>query len=160
MSKVSTILTDAGAERHTVEMPDVLRAFLSWNAGTPLLACTPLVATDDLLFPNALRLFGWSHAWSNIRKVLASVCPSWDHRLNHIRCLASFWRNRTWRKWVQEALARTNVDPRVFRSFTATVAKWRYGTIPHSMERCCRSVTSARIIAGSRCSQTPKTMRR
>ena len=52
-----------------------------------------------------------------------------------MRVLVSFWRNRTWRKWVKSALAHTDLDPSLFSHFTATIAKWRYGTIPLSMEQ-------------------------
>jgi len=132
LSKVSAVLTDAGTERHTIEMPDILLAFLRWNAGAALADCALLVAHGQLLFPRALRIFGWCHGWSNIMKSVAAVCPVWERVLDQMRSLISFWRDRTWRKWVQKALQNV-VDPKLFRKGPTSVAKWRYGTIPHAM---------------------------
>ena len=135
LSKVTAVLTDGGTERHTIEVPDVLRAFLRWVGGADLMGCADLVNHYAFLLPNALRVLGWCHAWSNIMKTLANVCPRWKHVLDQMRELVKFWRDRTWRRWVQTALVGTPVDPRLFRSFTATIAKWRYGTIPNAQQQ-------------------------
>ena len=71
-------------------------------------------------------------------KQLGHVCPAWDRILNQIRALVNFFRNKTWRFWLRAALAPAGVAPRLFRRFTATVAKWRYGTVPLAMEQLLR----------------------
>ena len=43
LGKVSTLDTDAGTEQHTVEMPNVLRAFPAWVSGAALSASAYLV---------------------------------------------------------------------------------------------------------------------
>ena len=138
LSLVSTIITDAGTEKHTVEMPDVLRAFLLWNSGAVLETCAALVSHAEFLFPNAMRIYGWSHLWSNLMSCVAEVCPSWEAIKNDMRTLVPFWRNRSWRKWVKVALRGTDVDPRLFVAFTASMAKWRFETIPDSQRQLLR----------------------
>ena len=135
VSKVGSILTDAGTERHTLEMPDVLEAFVAWAAGATLAACAALVVHDRRLFANAASVIGWNHGWANLMKYIAKVCPSWSHVEDQLRTLVAFWRNKTYRRWVMDALAGVPaVDPKLFKSFRATIAKWRFATIPECME--------------------------
>ena len=127
--KVGSITTDGGTEIHIIESPNLLRAFLMWVSGASLLACAGLVDANARLLPNAMRISGWSHAWSHLMCDAAHVCPKWPVILDQLRCLVSFWRNITWRRWVQQALQGTDIDPRIFEHFRATLAKWRYETI-------------------------------
>lgn len=61
--KVVAITTDGGLELHTVELADCAKAFLAWVAGRQLYTCRDLVCHDRRLFPNSLRLVGWSHTF-------------------------------------------------------------------------------------------------
>ena len=139
LDHVYAIVTDHGTEIHTIECPDILSAFLHWNMGAELLTCVGKVVHNRRLFPNAVRISGWCHAWDNLMKELAAACPKWPTVLEQMRTLVTFWRNRTWRKWVRRALTGVDgIEPGLFKHFTATIAKWRYGTIPHAMEQLLR----------------------
>ena len=91
IDKVISITTDHGVEIHTLELPDVLLAFLEWNMGRALADCHRFVNHDVRLFRNALRISGWGHAWGNLAKLICAVCPSWPHILDQMRTLVSFF---------------------------------------------------------------------
>ena len=133
-SKVRCITTDGGTEKSTIELPDVLRAFLKWVSGTPLLECRGLVIHDRRLMFHCLRVSGWCHAWGNTMKAMAGMCPCWPRVLSQMRTLVAFWRNQSYRAWVKRALRGTpEVDGTIFDHFRATFAKWRYETIALGM---------------------------
>ena len=131
--EVVSIVTDCGTEIKMATVPDVITAFVRWNQGWSLARCAPLVDTETRLFANALRISGWCHAWGNLMKEVAHVCPKWPTVLEQMRCMVAFWRDRTWRKWVQVALRGTDVDTSVLKSFPAAIAKWRFETIAKTM---------------------------
>jgi len=91
IDKVISITTDHGVELRTLELPDVLQAFLEWNMGRALADCHRFVNHDVRLFRNALRISGWGHAWGNLAKLICAVCPSWPHILDQMRTLVSFF---------------------------------------------------------------------
>jgi hypothetical protein len=87
LSKVVSLTTDFGIEMHTVEMPCVLHAFMAWIAGEPLETARRLVDYSKRLFPNALRIAGWSHVIGGVMKQVANRSPTWPSILDSLRAL-------------------------------------------------------------------------
>jgi len=128
-SLVVGITTDHGVEIQTINMPDVTEAFVRWLDGEPLEATRHYVRYDRRLFPNAVRISGWSHAFGNIMKATAQSCPSWPDILTALRDQVSFWREQSWRKHVAKVGQARGMDTSPLKSFGASFAKWRYETI-------------------------------
>ena len=130
LDKVVCITTDFGNEHHTIEAPDFLEAFMMWAGGMALSEAALLVRYTHRLFPNALRLAGWSHTMGKIMHRVAKTAPTWPAILGCIRNLCSFWRVRSWRMHVKR-VTRTfpDVNPKDLEHFTATVAKLRFETV-------------------------------
>ena len=128
--KCTCITTDQGIELLTVEMPDLLAALLRWIDGEPFESLHAYVRQGHRLFPVAIRLTGWSHVYGNLAKHCAFTWRKWSEKLDLIRGLVRFWRNKTWRKHVQRALeGRDDLELRIMDRFTADLAKWRYQTL-------------------------------
>lgn len=130
--------TDFGTEHLTVDLPDILKAFICWNQGTDLVACRVHVNHNRRLLWNCLRIVGWCHTWGNIMKTVAHVCPQWPRVLEQMRVLIAFFRNQTWRSFVKKALLSTDVDTTLLDHFEGSIAKWRYETIPLCMQALLR----------------------
>ena len=130
VSKVTSFTTDFGVEIHLVELPDCLEAFMRWIDGTDLAECAPWVRHGVRLFDNALRIYGWGHAWSNVVKRVVQTHPRWPEMLEQLRTMCRFFRNHTWREWLIRSLQHRmpNVG-KLLKSWTATLAKWRYETL-------------------------------
>jgi len=142
-SLVVGITTDHGVEIKTIDMPDVTEAYFQWMQGTPLNELRHLVRWDRRLFPNAVRISGWSHAFGNIMRSTAESCKTWPTILTGLREEVEFWRNQAWRAHVAKAGQSRGMDTRALRSFTASFAKWRYETIADVTE----SLSKVRIFA-------------
>ena len=148
LDKVHGITTDFGGEIRTIEVPDVLRAFLAWNAGSTLATCQKLVVPARRLFQQALRIGGWSHANGNLMKKVAESYLYWPHMLTKIRNLCAFYRNGTWRKYVARTLKHAGwsaQDLKVLDSFTAELAKWRY----ESLDTVTDQLVPLRAVSGA-----------
>ena len=63
-------------------------------------------------------------------KTVANVSPKWPDILNKKRMLVVLFRNRTYRKWLRRALRKKGIDVSKLEHFGATIAKWRYQTVP------------------------------
>jgi hypothetical protein len=136
LSKVNCITTDFGNEIRTLEAPNFVEAFVRWSHGRPLRDCAPLVMHAERLFPEAIRLVGWSHTLGGVMKKVCDVAPTWPVILSAIRCLCSFFRVQAWRHHLQFCLRdKPDVDPACLQSFTGQVATWRYETAEHVMRQ-------------------------
>ena len=114
---------------HTLELPDVVPAFLAWVAGRPLSECAHLINEGTRLFPRALRVAGWSHSFGSIMKKLLHMIPHWPMVHDQLSSLCQFWRNVTWRDHVRTLLQGTVPGVQsTLKSFTASLVKWRYET--------------------------------
>ena len=134
-SKVASITSDNGVEIHILEVPWILDAFARWMLGSPLADCAIYVDYNRRQFWNAMRVSGWCHNWSNLMKTVAHVCPKWPTVLQQLSCLVLFFRNKTYRKWLRRALMGVaGVDTDKLKHFPASMAKWRYQTIPFTMQ--------------------------
>ena len=71
--KVVGVTTDFGIEVLTVTVPNILRAFVAWASGTPLMECMALVDHTERLLRNAIRISGWGHLLGNIMKTSRGV---------------------------------------------------------------------------------------
>jgi len=138
MSRVTSLTTDHGVEIHTLELPNILKAFLAWCAGTALADTRGLVIHAERLLYAAIRISGWSHAWANLMKYIAEKSPRWPKVLEQIRSLCSFYRNKTWRQFIKKIMAPTGFDTTELDTFSATTAKWRYETIPNCQKELLR----------------------
>ena len=129
-SKVMSFTTDFGVEMHLLEAPDIIEAYLARINGSPLHTLAHLVQNDVRLFPNALRMAGWSHTMGNIMKFAAesfSQCPVY---LKHQRELCKFFKNHTYRKHIVRTLGPAHPELKTqLAGFTAGFAKWRYETL-------------------------------
>jgi len=84
--------------------------------------------------PNALRISGWCHAWGNLMKEIAQCCPVWIRVLDQMRTMVTFYRNRTWRRWIKSAnRGVADINWHLLDSFPCTMAKWRYETVALTM---------------------------
>ena len=136
-SKVISVTTDFGTEKHTIEMRDCTRAYCEYMAGRPLDEVRQFVDVTRRWLPNSIRLAGWGHAHGNIMKHTAEATLRWPVILDRMRSMVSFLRNATWRLFVQRALALNppaGVDLAILdKCEAASMAKWRYETIIHTM---------------------------
>ena len=107
-SRVISVTTDFGTEKHTIEMRDCVTAYCMWMNGVPLDDCRAFVDVTRRWLPNAIRLAGWSHALGNIMKHTAEACVRWPAILDNMRTMVNFFRNATWRSYTKRALA---LDP-------------------------------------------------
>ena len=135
---MTSITTDFGVEVHTLELPNILQAFLSWHAGTPLEHVRGLVDHSSRLFYAALRIAGWCHCWGNLMKYIAEKSKRWPEVLDGMRALVNFWQNRSWRKYMKKVMQGKAFDLKELDHFTASMAKWRYETIPATMKDLLR----------------------
>ena len=131
-SKVRCVCTDFGTEQKTIEMPDILKAFLAWRSGRDLHQCKQFINFDRRLLYNALRVGGWSHAYGNLMKALMLKDTRWEDILPQLRELCSFFRNATWRKNIAKRVP-PPLKPLLLR-FSANMAPWRYETACEVLE--------------------------
>jgi len=133
VAQVRSIVTDNGVEHYTIEMPDIVRAFLAWLNGMPLCDTRGLVQHERRLFYRAMRLLGWSHLMGNLMKQLAQSVPTWTKVIAQLQELCRFFRNKTWRMHIQRSL-RGRTDVTCLKSFSASLAHWRYETMAEVLE--------------------------
>ena len=69
--------TDFGLDILTVEMPNVLHAFLDWIAGAPFETIHTKVRLGERVLSRAIRISGWSHCYGNIAKGAAHTWILW-----------------------------------------------------------------------------------
>ena len=137
LRKVASITTDHGTEMHTLEMRDVVDAYCAYMQGASLEHCRTLVDVTSRWLPNALRISGWSHSMGNIMRHTAEATTRWPRILQQMRDLVGFFRNATWRQYIQKALEAhppDDFDLHLLDHFRAQIAKWRYETIPATMQ--------------------------
>jgi len=141
-SRVISVTTDFGTEKHTIEMRDCVRAYCEYMDGRPLDECRQFVDVTRRWLPNAIRLAGWSHSLGNTMKHTAEASARWPVMLDHMRVVVNFLRNSSWRTWIKRALSLNppeNVDLKVLDKFEAqSLAKWRYETVVATMGILCR----------------------
>ena len=101
-SKVASITTDMGIEIQTLMMPDLVQAYCRFMDGRDLASCAALINRETRLYPNAIRVGGWSHAHGNIMKHAAEQQHDWPVLLRKMRSLVSFWGVRTYREHVKK----------------------------------------------------------
>jgi len=136
LRKVASVCTDFGTEVHTLEMRDVVDAYCAYMEGAPLEHCRTLVDVNKRWLPWALRVSGWSHTFGNIMRHTAESTTRWPRVLNQMRALVGFFRNTTWREFVQKAMEENppaDFDLHTLDRFSAQIAKWRYETVPATM---------------------------
>ena len=86
--RVRSIITDMGAERQMVHMPDFLADFF-WFIGRPNAGPDPEI--DRGLFPRAMQVHGWRHLWDTLlKRALSSLSffPRWLESLKDPWCVA------------------------------------------------------------------------
>ena len=129
LSKVTSITTDQGTEFAMTDVPDFLHCFLRRLSGV---AMDNFVGTVDLksrLFPNAVKVIGWSHLFGNQMYFSCKQVDRWPLILECIRKLCHFFRNETWRKTIVDKAKRDYPAVKgLLKSFRAKLAKWRYET--------------------------------
>ena len=104
-------------------------AFLARMVGADLGHCRSLVDYSRRLFPGALRISGWSHAWGNVMKTIAKSHPCWPEILQACRDLCRFFRLEGWRSHLEHMLSGSDLDLSPLKSWKGSFAKWRYETI-------------------------------
>lgn len=110
LAHVLCITTDFGIEIKCVELPDVLRAFLRWNAGALLLDCGRLVDHSRRLYIRALRISGWSHLFGNLMSHIAKCSPQWAGILEDLRTMVTVMKNGSNRKHILFCLRGKGLD--------------------------------------------------
>jgi hypothetical protein len=138
LNLVVSIATDTGAEIHLLSIPDIVRAFYCWISGKSLDEARAFVKHDQRLFPFALRISGWGHAWGNIMKGVAKDTPRWLVLEKHMRAQTIFWKNKTWRQHVATCLKRAGVDDiddSILNKHAGSLTKLRYETYAVVTER-------------------------
>ena len=125
--------TDGGVESKSIEIPDCLEAFLCWIAGRALADCAHLVKWGHRLFKGGLRILGWNHVLGNIMKRVAKSYRWWPEVLENIRLLCRFFRNSSWKEWLNRALGDRLVNAAAMVRFTASLAKWRFQCVADSL---------------------------
>ena len=93
-----------------------------------------LVVHSERLFYNALRVSGWCHQWGNLMKFVAEKTPGWHDTETGMRQLVDFWGNKSWRIYTKKVMQGTDYDVKQSDHWHASMAKWRYETIPSTME--------------------------
>jgi hypothetical protein len=91
LDKMTCITTDGGTDIKTLEVPNILHAFMAWVGGADLGNVAHLVRHNERLFGNALRVIGWSHAWANSMKTVARSYSKWPEFEEMIGNLVSFF---------------------------------------------------------------------
>jgi len=130
LNKVTCVTTDSGVEIDTIRMPNILYAFMRWVDGTPFGECGAFVRPNERLLPVAIRVAGWSHAFGNIAKGAAWTWSGFGRKLDLVRPVVRFLKNRTWKNHVKKALrGRTDLDLRPLDRKVSDLAKWRYQTL-------------------------------
>jgi len=110
-NKVTCVTTDGGVELGTTLVPNILYAFMRWVSGAPFDSLHSFVRPNELLLPVAIRILGWSHSFGNLSKSTAWTWKKFDSKLEMIRRVVTFWRNKTWRSHVKKALCgRSDLD--------------------------------------------------
>ena len=131
INKTTCICTDGGTELTTVETPNLLYAFMQWVAGTPFTELHAFARNGERLFPVAIRIVGWGHTFGNLMKGAAGTWRLWSQKLELVRKLVAFYKNKTWRNHVKKCLRdRAGIDLRPLDKCNADLAKWRYQTLP------------------------------
>jgi len=127
--------TDCGTEFNVVEMPNVVKEYLSHPQGQIMEGFG--VEEKRHLFPNAIRIPGWSHSHDWILKRALTELPFWSTYLENARLLCWFLNNDSYReafardlKFALEGatLEELDWDPAAGTEFHANFAQWRFGT--------------------------------
>jgi hypothetical protein len=121
--------TDDGTEAHCVDFVDMIDMFLS----SVLAPSSDQVDAlrGSFLFPNAMRSLAWNHIWDGAtRRVITrlSFYAEYSHVAKH---LSHFLRNRSYKLVLKKALL-DDGEPALAKqvmSFSASFAKWRWGTL-------------------------------
>jgi len=130
LNHVTCVTTDSGVELGTVETPNILYAFMQWVAGVPFQEIHSFVRPKELLLPVAIRISGWSHGFGNLSKGAAWTWRQWPQKLELVRMLVRWFKNRTWRNHTKKALrGRDDVDLRILDRSVHDLAKLRYQTL-------------------------------
>jgi len=132
LSKVVSITTDFGCEVKTLEMVDCVYAYCKWMEGFEMMDVRKHVRRDRWWLPNAIRLGDWSHTMGSIMKLTAESWVGWPRKLDQVRCMVVFLRNRSWRAYAKKTLKLDppeGLDLDALDHFHEQVAKWRYETV-------------------------------
>ena len=62
-------------------------------SGVTLAACGEFISSGSRLFPNAIRIGGWSHQFGNIMKSLCHLVREWPKRQVQWFHVCQFYRN-------------------------------------------------------------------
>ena len=89
-SHVRSFTTDAGVERGTIDICDVLDAFMAYIGGKTLEEVRHLVRFGYRLWPRCLRIIGWNHSVSSVLKSVCKYDPNWPSILDSLRALCRF----------------------------------------------------------------------
>jgi hypothetical protein len=130
LGRMTSVTTDMGTELGFIDVPNLLPAFLSRMAGTPLEQLRGLVSIDSRLVPWCLRIAGWSHTFGNLMMYAGKQVSIWPRILYLVRRLCFFFRNRTWRAQIVDQLGgRVDNIQKLLKTFRAGFKKWRYETL-------------------------------
>ena len=127
-----------------MDHPDVLDAFYEWLKGRPIIECARFIRAGTRLFPNAIRIGGWSHTFGGIMKRLCTLIPEWPRRKEQWSQLCQFYRNRSWREHVEASVqGRYPSAHKKLHTFSAQLVKWRYETAAD----VCHQLTNLRTLS-------------
>lgn len=129
MVKVRAVTTDHGVEIRFIAVPDITEALVEWLGGRPLPECQEFIDYTSRLWPRAILLSGWSHAFGNVRKQACTKCTVWPAMLEGMRAESALFKNDSWREHLMRAAKLRYVDPKPLEHFGASFANLRYETI-------------------------------
>ena len=131
ISKVKSVTTDCGTELGLVLAPNILLQFFGWLRGAPLSDMLRSADKSSRLFRRALRIPGWSHQYATIMKRVVFTCMRWPEIVADLLATCRFFRQDSVRKAIRRAHPNhPTIDiEKMFISFRASLAKWRFETL-------------------------------
>ena len=127
-NKVRSLTTDLGVERLVVQQPDWLPDF--WQLLAPRLPRPP--ADQSWLWPNAVSIPGWKHAWDGLLQKGLCTLPWFPLWLTRLKAICGFFRIEGNRVTAARSLRAVGFGAlsEIVKSFSfPSFADWRWGTL-------------------------------
>jgi hypothetical protein len=130
---VRVMVSDMGVEIGIPDVVDHLPAFFDWIQGKDLTPSIP----GSYLFPLALTVGGWNHAWDLIERDSYHNIAWFAEFLSQLKVITHFFKSNSYNETVQmffERSARPDLALAV-KLCHVTFANWRWGTFHKATSR-------------------------
>ena len=142
---IYTVTTDLGVEADAVEVPDALQHYVTEGSAE--------IDLRSHMFPNALRVPDWSHIWDWLLQSVTEHLPFFREIDGQVKAIARVLTHKGHTDALVAALSglpaeEAKAHSSALRGYTATFAKWRWGTLHRVVGQLRKAMGSLRVAWG------------